>query len=178
MVIEQPDAAPDSFAAAPRTLYRTGELLGRIEEPPNAETGLYLLFIVNGADVWVVDRNARTGQHMVDPGPDLGFVAPIVSESTKSEYWNNFEYGCEVPFMKAVGAVPREMPDGGQLYVHSKEGITVRLLTAKNGNPARIELSGPGNDFSVAYKVFEEVPDAPADLFAKPAGVEFTERPQ
>jgi hypothetical protein len=173
---ELPGVAPDSFASAPRTLYRSGELLGRMEEPPNPETGLHLLFVINGADIWVVNRNDRTGQHLVDAGPDVGFGAPILSD-IKSEYWNNFEYGCEVPFMTAVGAAPQETPDGGRLYVHTKEGITARLFATKDGRPARLELSGPGNDFSLVYKVFEEVAEPPADLFAKPVGVQFVERP-
>jgi hypothetical protein len=173
---EAPEMPADSFGAKPRTLYRLGDKLGRMEEMPNPETGLHLLVVVNGEDIWMVNRNDRAGEHSIDPGPSIGFHAPVIS-SVDSEYWRDFEMGCEIAFMTAAGATVSETP-AGKVYEHSKENITARLFTDKSGIPARVQFSGAGNDFAVVYKSFEEVPDAPRDLFAKPAGVTFTERTQ
>lgn len=162
-----------TFAAAPRTLYRSGATLGRMEETANPETGLHLLIIVNGADVWMVNRNDSTGQHAIDPGP-IGFHAPLIGD-VQSKHWNQFELGCEVPFMKAVGAAVSETT-AGTIYEHSREGVTARLLVGKSGVPARVDFSGRGEDFSIVYKSFEELADPPKDLFAKPAGVRFVEQ--
>jgi hypothetical protein len=167
-------AAANDFVKTPKTLYRSGETLGRIEEAKNPETGMHLLMVVNEPDLWMVDLSDMTGQHAVDPGPSLVFRAPILN-NIKSKYWNNFEFGCEVPFMNAVGSKPVETENGGRLYTHAHEGVTAKLFVDKNDIPQRVELVSPDIEFAVAYRSFEELRDAPADLFAKPAGVTFVE---
>ncbi|HYK04792.1 MAG TPA: hypothetical protein VE974_23770 [Thermoanaerobaculia bacterium] len=115
---------------------------------------------------------------MVDPGPSFGFHAPILPD-LESTFWRHFELGCEVPFMKAVGAAPRETPAGGRLYVHSAEGMTARLFVDKNDIPLRVEmLKGQEPFITLVYSVFEQLLDAPKDLFEKPSGVKFEERHQ
>ena len=150
-----------------RTLYRSGERLGRLETQNQ-------LFVVNEPDIWVVNKSDTSGQHMVDPGPVLEFRAPIL-DNIESEYWNNFEFGCEVPFMKAVGSTPVPTEDGGTMYEHTAEGVIAKLFVHENGLPRRVELSGTQKPFALIYRSFEELRDAPADLFTKPAGVKFVE---
>lgn len=164
----------DAFSKMPKTLYRSGEGLGRLEEEKNPATGAHMLVVINEPDIWVVNRADMTGQHMVDPGPELVFHALILN-GAGSPHWNNFEFGCEVPFMNAVGAKGERGEDGRTTYVHVHEGITAKLIVGKNGLPQRLELSGPENNFSLDYAAYEELRDAPKDLFAKPARVTFTE---
>jgi hypothetical protein len=156
-----------AVADHPRTIYRSGERMGRVEQ----ET---MLFVVNEPDIWVVNRNDMTGQHMIDEGPELVFGAPIL-DNIESKYWNNFEFGCEVPFMEAVGSEPVPTEDGGRLYEHTAEGVTAKLFVHKNGLPRRVELSGKHTPIALDYRSFEELRDAPPDLFTKPTGVKFVE---
>ncbi|HVR37691.1 MAG TPA: hypothetical protein VMU84_01245 [Thermoanaerobaculia bacterium] len=146
-----------------RTLYRQGEKFGRYELPG-------VLIIVSEPDLWVVNKVEKTGQHALDPDDSSVFHAVVLDDS-ESKYWNNFEFGCEVPFMHAVGAEPK---DG--VYEHTAEGVTVRLTVAKSGIPQRIDVKTPKSSYSMIYHAWEELRDAPPDLFAKPEGITFTEQ--
>jgi hypothetical protein len=165
------------FALRPKTIYRSGERLGRVEEEKNPESGLHLLVVVNEPDVWIVNRSDMTGQHGVDAGPSFLFRAPIVPSLT-SDYWKNFELGCEVPFMKAAGSESVAVEGGGRMFTHRAEGITARLYVDGKDVPTRVEVAGPDLELAIVYRAFEELRDAPADLFAKPAGVKFVEEQQ
>jgi hypothetical protein len=171
------DADTPAFALRPKTLYRSGERLGRVEEEKNPDTGLHLLVVFNEPDAWIVNRSDMTGQHSVDPGPSFLFRAPIVPILT-SEYWKNFELGCEVPFMKAAGSEAVPVDGGGRMFVHRAEGITARLFVDTKEIPTRVEVTGPDLDLAIVYHAFEELRDAPPDLFTKPAGVKFVEPQQ
>ena len=177
--IDDPAISGEHFARRPKTLYRLGEKYGRLEEEKNGETGLHLLIVISEPDVWMVNRADNSGQHSVDPGPTFIFRAPLVSDIS-SKYWNNLEMGCEVPFMNAVGAKPEPVdghPDQ-HVYVHSAEGTTVRLIVGKNDIPLRAEIASSEGKFAIVYHSFEQLDTEDASLFAKPAGVKFTEQEQ
>ena len=157
----------ESASGVARTIHRHGERLGRLEVENQ-------LFVVNEPDIWIVNKADMTGQHAVDAGPVFEFHAPVV-DNLDSKYWNNFEFGCELPFMEAVGSKPEPTEDGGRMYEHSAEGVIAKLFVHKNGLPRRVELSGKHNPMALDYQTFEEVRDPPADLFTKPAGVKFVE---
>jgi len=171
--IDAPDIPADHFIRKPKTLYRSGLLLARLEEEPNPETGLHLLLVVNGRDIWMANRMDHTGEHSLDPDPDPGFHALIVSD-LESEYWKNFEFGCEVPFMEAVKA-KKTATDDGFAYEHEHDGIAARLIVTKNGTPKSVRIKQDGQEMSFLYDTFEQITDADPKLFAKPEGITFTE---
>jgi len=171
---EAPGMAANDFARKPKTMYRYQNGYGRLEEELDQENHLHLLFVVAEPDLWMVNLADSTGQHMVDPGPQLNFRAPLVP-NLESEYWNNLEFGCETQFMEAVGAKPEPVP-GTKLrkYTHSAEGITVVLFVRDDGTPVYADVN-PGEDpFRIRYETYEFVPPR-MDLFEKPRGVDFQE---
>src|SRR5215208_158955 len=56
-----------------KTIYRSGERFGRIEDPPN-------VIVVNEPDVWTVNRALRVGDHARDGDDDLVFRALILDD--------------------------------------------------------------------------------------------------
>lgn len=175
MRYDAPEVPKDHFIRKPKTLYRSGQTLGRMEEEQNRETGIQLLVVVNGADLWMVNLLTKTGEHAIDPDPTPAFRAPIIGDM-KSEYWNNFEFGCEVPFMEAAGATKTKI-DGGLLYEHSHDGATARLTVSERGLPKHVAVTKGDTEFSFLYDAYEQIIEPDATLFTKPAGVRFTESP-
>ncbi|HEX2832534.1 MAG TPA: hypothetical protein VHW00_05945 [Thermoanaerobaculia bacterium] len=175
MRYDGPDVPKDHFIRQPKTLYRSGETLGRMEEEANRETGIRLLVVVNGADLWMVNLMTNTGEHAIDPDPTPAFRAPIIGDM-KSDYWNNFEFGCEVPFMESAGATKTKI-DGGTLYEHTHDGATARLTVSERGLPKHVSVTKGDTEFSFVYDAYEQIVEPNPTLFAKPAGVRFTEAP-
>jgi hypothetical protein len=173
--VEDANLPDDHFTKRPKTIYRSGRLFGRVEEEPNPITGRHMLVVVNAADLWIVNLADKSGQHAIDPGPSLSFRAPIVGD-VDSEYWNNFEFGCEVPFMQAVGTetTAADATSGERVYEHTKEGATVQLVAVK-GIPKRVTIETKERKFAFVYQSFEQLTNADPALFEKPSGITFTE---
>lgn len=53
--LQSPDIPEESFAAKPKTMYRTGNGYCRTEELPDPEQGIHGLMIINEPDVWMVN---------------------------------------------------------------------------------------------------------------------------
>jgi len=172
--VEAAGLPPDHFATQPKTLYRFGNAFGRVEEVLNRQTNIHLLVVVSEPDVWVVNQVNMSGQHIVDRGPSLDFRAPIITAS-KSEHWKDLEFGCEEEFMKKAGAQPESLADGRTRYTHAAEGIKASLLIGPKRRPERLETEGGEARFAVKYLSYEDAEFQP-DLFARPAGVKFSER--
>jgi hypothetical protein len=173
---EYPGTPADTFKSLPRTLYRLADRYGRLEEPRNPDDNLHVLVVISEPDIWMVNLIDNTGQHIVDPGPELEFHAPLL-EGVDSKVWLQLEYGCEEPFMKAVGARIEKTASGATRYTHTAEGTTVSLTVA-NGKPQRIEVASPKLQYTLRYTVFETVADPPADLFKRPEKVTYEEAKQ
>src|SRR5687768_16786202 len=122
--LDSPKLSPEAFARTPRLLYRHGTRYGRLEEQPDPDKRIHGLIVVNEPDIWIINLMGSTGQHVVDPGPSIEFHVPILS-GAGNVHWTGFEFGSEVAYMKAVGAVPSQLADGGSLYSHSFEGLEV-----------------------------------------------------
>ncbi len=134
-----------------------------------------MLFVVSEPDVWMVNLVDSTGRHIVDLGPSYNFSAPIVPIPGDS-YWKNFQFGCEVEFMRAVGAEMKPQVDSnGVVYRHSAEDVTVSLLVIGEGLPSSTVIEMPDETFTIVYT--EYLSNLPLDLslFEKPDGVEFSE---
>lgn len=173
--MDAPDMPKDHFFRQTRTLYRSGDQLGRMEERPNPETRLHLLIVVNGADIWMANRADKTGEHTIDPGPVIAFHAPLIGD-LKSELWKNLELGCEVAFMEAVKSVPRPVEGtGGRVYEHTAEGVTVQLFVSKDGLPERANIKTKDETFSFVYHAYEQITEPDPNLFVKPIGIRFNE---
>lgn len=157
----------DTAESPRKTIYRTGERFGRIEDPPS-------VIVVNEPDVWTVNPALRVGEHARDRDDDLVFRALIVDDFG-SEHWNNFEYGCEVPFMRAVGSVPEPVAGSDErVYEHSAEGVTARLTVSKSDVPLRMDVRKGDATYVVIYHAWQELRDAPKALFEMPDGVRWT----
>lgn len=176
--IDAPEFPADHFARRPKTLYRLGEKYGRIEEELNPLTGLHLLIVVNEPDMWMVNRADKTGQHAVDPGPTYRFRAPALG-AVKSDHWNSFEVGCEVPFMENVKGVRKTTDDTGTVrYEYEAEGVKASLLVGKNRIPQQLTVTTADDRYTVLYDVYEQSADADTTLFQKPEGIAFVEANQ
>ncbi len=173
--VDDAQMEPGHFARRPKVMYRLGEKYGRIEEELNPASGLHLLIVINEPDMWMVNLADKTGQHAVDEGPTFIFRAPIIGDLS-SEYWNKFEFGCEVPFMQAVKASKREdARSGTTTYEHQAEGVTVALVTSKTGIPQRVTITNADGTYAFVYQSFEQLDNADTRLFDRPAGIKFTE---
>ena len=173
-VFESAKAPEGSFARKPKTLYRLGEKYGRMEEELDEERNTRGLIVVNEPDVWMVNLADHTGRHIVDTGDTIVFHAPLVDQA-QSKLWSQFEFGCEVEFMKAVGAEAEKLAGGETRYTHSAEGVTVSLLVKADGKPARVDIQTKEEPYTLRYLAFETVDEPPASLFTKPQGIRFTE---
>lgn len=175
VVSVEDDALPaDHFSRRPKTIYRSGRLFGRVEEELNPHNGRHMLVVVNAADLWIVNLADKTGQHAIDPGPSLSFRAPIVGD-VDSDYWSNFEFGCELPFMQAVGTEKPATPGSDErVYEHSKEGATVQLVSVK-GIPKRVSIETKERKLAFVYHSFEQITNADPALFERPSGIAFIE---
>src|ERR1700720_1001379 len=74
-----PDTAPDSFGAQPKTLYRAGNKYLRIEEAPDPARGIHNLRIAREPDAWAINLLDNTARHIIDPGPTFFARLPIIS---------------------------------------------------------------------------------------------------
>jgi len=156
-----------------QTLYRLGDRYGVVENPPDGSK-FQMRLIVNEPDAWVTNLVNHTGTHHIDRGPTFVFRAPVFG-GTGSEYWEKFEYGCEVEFIEAVGAKKQALDDGGRRYVHTADEITIILDIDENEIPKRVEIKSAYNSNVLEYWTWELLDDDSIERFQKPKGVEFVE---
>jgi len=102
-----PSVEEGSFATKPKTLYRYGDRYGRLEEAPNPKSGIHALVIVNKADVWQINRLDGRIRHIEDPDPESKFIAPVFGNPSMPDFLNEYEFGCELEFMKGRGVKPK-----------------------------------------------------------------------
>jgi outer membrane lipoprotein-sorting protein len=172
-----PGVDPNSFAAKPRTMYRVGDKLGRMEEAPNPATGAHLLFVVNHPDVWFVNLADKTGRHVKDPDPKGVFRAPVIAHPDLPELTKALEIGREAEYMNENKAkkAGQEKVAGKECtrYVLDKGGAEISLWTdAKSGAPVRITVKREGKVLkSLEYDTYQTDLQPAADLFTLPKGI-------
>lgn len=177
--LDVPGAPHHPFVRVPKTLYRYGEGLGRVEESANPETGLHLLFVIAEPHVWVVDQATRTGKYQRDPGPTYLFRAKIFSDpNIQSAFINSLEFGCETAWLIAAGATTTRTghPTLGLVdrLVYRERNETLHLY-ARSGHPVRLELHRPGGLYvAVQYLQYESNLPLDRGLFERPVGVQFS----
>jgi hypothetical protein len=112
--LQSSDVPADSFGAKPKTMFRAGSQFCRIEEEPDTEHGIHGLVIINEPDVWMVNLETMTAQHMVDPGPTFNCRLPILGSEARDlpedegKEIGELEFGLELEFFKSRGATPQQ----------------------------------------------------------------------
>lgn len=175
-----PGLAAAAPAAQPRTLWRQGSTFLRSEESPDPTRGQPVVIIAE-PDIWTVDMATQSGQHQVDPGPELVVRAPILPAAPDlPPPFRTLEFGCEVAFLTAAGAmVPRQTVPWGatKATVHqvtSGEHTVSILLGTRRQVPLMVAYARSGQPvFALRYDDYrDDLPDRPG-LFAEPAGMKF-----
>lgn len=172
-----PGVEPDSFAAGPRTLYRAGLYLGRLEHPPDPETGEHMVVIVNEPHGFLLDRARGEARYIRDPGPTYAFRAPILDRSEVPPAMAVLEFGREIAFMQALGARPRETTneDGRPVVRWEAEYEDYRMLLladAESGLPRDLRIQKDGAlAKAYRYEDYQVGLDLDPSLFVPPPGV-------
>jgi hypothetical protein len=181
---ESPTIPKGHFAGEPKTIYRLGSKLARVEEQPDTAQQLHGLFVVNEPDAWIVNLVKMTGQHVVDTEPPFRTVFPLFPK----EAWpppfpaelERLEFGCEIAFFDGFKAPLTELsaPDGKMVKqaVGIGEWTLVLLRTRSEAPPSVVFLFRADKIVSIMryleYRPFQQ-PDM--TLFQKPPGVAFTD---
>lgn len=129
-----PDVPRTSFAAKPRTLYRIGEMYGRVEEEQDPDRNILGLIIVSEPKIWIINLRDKTGRFMIDPGPSHVFRAPIISPEGpgQEQSLRDLEYGREYEFLHSNHAIHSNETVEGKSYDKLSltiDGLTISLLS-------------------------------------------------
>jgi len=178
-----PETKAGSFAAKPKTLYRSGTMKGRLLEEPDPALKLQLLLICNEKDAWMINLMNKTGKHLIDPGPSYGFHIAIVPPEggDPRAKAKDFEIGKELEFMKNRNVEPKEAAFKDKpalLYECKEDGLTLRTYVSPE-TKVPVATSVYNGDKLLAQLEYDEyVPSLPLDetLFSEPMGFEITEQ--
>ncbi len=173
--VEAADVPPSHFAAQPKSLWRVGLRYLRLEEPPNPETGLHLLFISRAPDTWIVDRRTRRAKHIVDPGPSIDVHMPILP-SLVSGKLKNLEFGNELAFFRSHAAAPGKNEVRGGVatkeWLLNLENHKLALTVQSGDRPLRLRVDGPeGRSYTIVYQRYERSRKIDPRIFELPAGL-------
>jgi len=179
-----PDIDPASFAARPKTIYQWGAEKGRVEEATDPEHQLTGLLIVDGADAWMLNLYAQTGNHVIDPGPTHNFYVPIVppTGAHAKPPVSDFLIGHELEFMQHHQAQPvatQRDDKAAQFYQCEAEGYTLQLyVDATTRLPVESDVLKDGKVITrLIYDDYEPALPADPSLFRPPAGLLISDGP-
>jgi hypothetical protein len=170
-------------AAQPRTLYRQGSQLMRVEEAPDYARGLQPLTIVAEPDIWLVNLTNGMAQHQRDPGPDLNVHAPVVAGPGTPARFMGLEFGCEMEFLAAnPHPPPRRMGQGAnqvEVHVLIEGGQTLAVMVdPRRQVPLMVSLTNNGKPVVVMrYDAYAAGGPPRPQLFEPPKGVQLQEAP-
>jgi hypothetical protein len=179
--LQGPGVAADSFAAKPKTMYRAGTQYCRIEDQDDPVQKMHGLMIVNEPDAWMVNLEAHSGKHIVDPGPAYNCHLPIFGDlvsvipEDESKEMAALEFGLEDEFFKARGATPQ--PGG----VRQGQQTTAYIIELGESSVALFTYGTPERPLAVAwtrgdkneifwYSGYGQI-DFDPKLFRKPEGM-------
>lgn len=180
--IQGPDIDEGAYASLPRTVYRVGHLMGRVEESHDPEFGMHALIILNDRDVWMINQINDLGMHFTAPDPERGFRVPIVPSATpvQERRAELFEIGRELAFMaeNAVEPVLRtEDCNHFKVYETVMDGVILTVFCSpESGLPVRTQAwSGDDLLVDITYDLYEI--DLPLDprLFVPGSELQITE---
>jgi hypothetical protein len=178
-----PGIEKDSFEKKPKVLYRAGQGHLRLEEMPDAANGMHMLFVTRWPDVWVVNLMDKTGEHAVDDSKTVAVHAPALDAEPPEgmpKNWESLEFGCEWDFFVANKAVQSE--HSSDKHPMTKHQITegewrVTLVTKPDSHEPWLLMLAKANNviYAIRYLAYEHQDQPEPTLFAKPAGIKFTE---
>ncbi len=180
--IQGPSIDEGAYASMPRTIYRAGHSMGRVEESRDPDFGMHALIILNDRDVWMINQVNALGMHFTTPDPERGFRVPIVPSATplQERRAERFEIGRELAFMAELEVEPVvRMEDCNHFRVYETEVDGVVLIvycSADSGTPIRTQAwEGDELLVDIAYDVYQT--DLPLDpgLFLPDSGLQITE---
>jgi hypothetical protein len=180
--LQGPDIEPGAYAGLPRTVYRVGNAMGRVEETRDLEFGMHALIILNGSDVWMINQVNESGMHFTTPDPDRGFRVPIVPSGTptgdrRAEF---FEIGRELTFMAENGVEPHRRGEDCNFYdVYETvvDGVTLTVFCSTDSSlPLRTQVfEGEELLVKIAYDSYETALPVDLELFRPEARIQITE---
>jgi hypothetical protein len=172
-------AAP---AAQPKLMYRQHSTLLRSEESPDPTRNAHNIVIIAEPQIWAMNMVTKTGQHQIDPGPELNVHAPIlpVGGGVPPQFLE-MEFGCEPDFIAKYAPQPRQVLAWGadralmhvvvsgehavSILMHERRQAPLMIVYAKDNKPL----------FAIRYDEWRsDLPDRPT-LFEPPKSVKFTE---
>lgn len=180
--IQGPDIDEGAYAGLPRTVYRMGQLMGRVEESRDPEFGMHALIILNDRDVWMINQINDLGMHFTAPDPERGFRVPIVPSATplQDRRAELFEIGREMSFMAQHGVEPIvRMEDCNHFQVYEVEVDDVILTvfcSPESGLPVRTQAWENGTLLvDIAYDEYRMDLTPDPSLFVPNSGLQITE---
>jgi hypothetical protein len=175
------DIPAESFAAKPKTYWRSSSQYCRVDEEPDADNNIHGRMVVNEPDAWMINLADSTARHIIDPGPTFNCRLPIFAfdlETTKGKL-GELEFGRELEFFKTNGAKQIEGPKLSfevKAYEVTVGDAVLRLVERVDIHaPIMIFLVRGSKEYRVKYLMWDDQIPFKADLFAKPAGVRITE---
>ncbi len=175
-----PGVSRDSFAGQPKTIYRLGVRYGRTEEALDTEKSIHGLIIANEPDSWMINLITKTGQHLIDRGAPFHFHQPILwSAEEMPQSLKDFEFGCELAFMKTNGSArPERTEVQGEKVLRYGMDAGGRLVTLyvgiKDEKPrAVIVVKGGEVVYGLRYDSWEDGLAPDLNLFQPPEGIKF-----
>lgn len=182
---ESPAIPAGNFALKPKTIYRYGATLARIEEEPDREHKIQGLIVVNEPDSWIVNLATKQGTHAVDEKKPFVVRLPVFADHAEDHNFPRellaLEFGCESEFFdhwKSPEEPFRNDPAGRLKRAFGVNDWLAVLVREKSASAPTILFLMKSNEIVGAYRYlsFETVP-ADATLFAKPLGVAIAEAP-
>lgn len=179
-----PDIKPGSYAALPKLIYRAGAKYARMENAPDARSGIEKVTIIAEPDAYSVDLMDRTGTHAIDQGGPNDLHLPMVlpfDPTHKMGVLDRLEFGDELEFFQKAGAKKSAGPivnsKPTDLYSLDVKGAMARLIT-RQGSEVPIFLSWKTREGTYKYE-YSSYEDVPFDLklFSRPNGIKFREIP-
>lgn len=171
--VETADVPSSHFATQPKAVWRVGLRFLRLEEPPNPETGLHLLFITRAPDTWIIDCRARRAKHIVDPGPSIDVHMPILPPLASGRL-KELEFGNELAFFRRHGTVTVSVPGqpAAKKWSLNLEGYKLVLLVQSGDRPLRLRVENPRQQsYTIIYDRYERHPRIDPRMFELPAGL-------
>ena len=180
--VQSPTIEVGEYAGLPRTVYRVGDRMGRVEETCDADFGMHALIILNQQDVWMINRVTSVGMHFNAPDPERGFRVPIVPPGLplRDQKAERFEIGRELAYMAERGIDPKiRTEDCNHFHVYETEvdGLTLTVYCSpESGLPLRSEVREADRILvEIAYDQYQTGLPIDARLFVPDEGLEITE---
>ena len=159
-----PDVKAGSFASKPRTVYRQGAFLARVEEVDDPVDRVHMVVIRSHSEGWTVDLRNKVARHSLGLPEEVR--VPVIPVGPLAA----LEFGHELDFMRSHKVQPKQ-----GVYLYRQEPYLVRLVT-KAGKPALLEASEKGKLLlRLRYDVYVSNLPANPGLFQVPAGFQMTE---